>query len=64
MRTKKKAPGRQSPERPKEIAEGIASRATFDRVKAKRTSQRAAEAADKLLRDMDDVLKHLPPRKV
>lgn len=47
------------PSTPKEIAERIAVRAPYDRNKSARTNQRAVEAADRLLKEMDDVLKHL-----
>ncbi len=47
------------PSTPKAIAERIANRAAYDRNKSARTNQRAVEAADRLLKEMDDVLKHL-----
>ena len=47
------------PSTPKEIAERIANRAPYDRRKSARANQRAVEAADRLLKEMDDVLKHL-----
>ena len=47
------------PHKPKDIAEDMASRAPFDRTKAHQTNRRAVQAADRLLKEMDDVLKHL-----
>jgi hypothetical protein len=46
-------------EKPKDIAEDLAARPAFDRTKAHRENQRAVQAADRLLKEMDDVLKHL-----
>lgn len=51
------------PSKPKEIAEGIAIRAPFDRHKSAKANQRAVEAADRLLREMGDVLKHLEKKR-
>ena len=47
------------PRKPKDIAADIASRAPFDRTKSRQASRRAVQAADRLLKEMDDVLKHL-----
>ncbi len=47
------------PAKPKHIAENLADRAPYDRTKARRANQRAVQAADRLLKEMDDVLKHL-----
>ena len=46
-------------DKPKDIAEEIASRTPFDRTKAHRANRRAVQAADRLLKEMDDVLKNL-----
>ena len=51
------------PAKPKEIAERIASRAPFDRNKSAKANQRAVEAADRLLKEMGDVLKHLEKKR-
>jgi hypothetical protein len=51
------------PKTPKDIAAELASSRPFDRSKARRESQRAVQAADRLLREMDDVLKHLAPKR-
>ena len=56
MRTNDKTP---SPKKPKDIAEDISARVPYDKVKAAHTNRRAVQAADRLLREMDDVLKHL-----
>ena len=48
--------------KPKDIAEDMAARAPFDRTKAHRENRRAVQAADRLLKEMDDVLKHLQKR--
>ena len=52
-------PAAKSPATPKDVAQDIADRAPFDRIKAQRTNRRAVQAADRLLKEMDDVLKHL-----
>jgi hypothetical protein len=56
MRTKK---SRVPPASPKAVAEKMAEESSFDRVKAHRENRRAVQAADRLLKEMDDVLKHL-----
>jgi hypothetical protein len=48
-----------TPARPKAVAEDIASRKTIDHAKVARANRRAVQAADRLLKEMDDVLKHL-----
>jgi hypothetical protein len=48
---------------PKDIAAGIAERAPLDRVKLKQANRRATEAADRLLEEMDDVLRHLDRKR-
>lgn len=51
------------PSKPKHIAERLADRAPFDRTKARKSSQRAIQAADRLLKEMDDVLKQLERKR-
>ena len=51
-----------APERatsPKDIARSLAERGAMDHSKLKRESRRAVDAADRLLREMDEVLKNL-----
>lgn len=47
------------PKRPKDIAADIAERGPLDHTKVKQASRRAVQAADRLLKEMDDVLKNL-----
>jgi len=49
--------------RPRDIAENITDGATLDRAKIHRTNQRAVQAADRLLKEMDDVFRQLERRR-
>lgn len=65
MRTKPKLPARKPR---KDLVEIIEKKQPFDVASAERARRRASEAADKLLRDMDDFMRtHEPapqrPRK-
>ena len=51
------------PASPKDVAEHIADRGALDRDKVHRASRRAVQAADRLLKEMDDVLKHLERKR-
>lgn len=52
------------PESPKHVvAKSLADRAPFDRTKTRKSSQRAIQAADRLLKEMDDVLKQLERKR-
>lgn len=54
-------PTNRSPERqsPRDIARSISERDAVDRKKLKRESRRAVDAAEKLLKEMDEVFKNL-----
>jgi hypothetical protein len=41
----------------KAVAEGLAARQNYDKRKADETRRRAVEAADRLLREMDDFIR-------
>ena len=62
-RTKGAGPGPAAPANPRNVAQGIAERIAertpSDRAKLLRSSRRAVEAADRLIEDMDEVLKRL-----
>ena len=60
MRNADKSP---RPKTPKDIAADIAERAPLDRDKVHRASRRAVQAADRLLKEMDDVLKQLQRKR-
>ena len=60
MRSTGKTP---RPKTPKDIAAELASRQPFDRLKVQRESRRATQTADRLLKEMDEVLKHLPQKR-
>ena len=60
MRKTDKAPRAKSP---KDIAADIAERGPLDHTKVKKASRRAVQAADRLLKEMDDVLKHLERKR-
>lgn len=60
MRTKEKQP---HPKSPKDVAEGLSKRGALDRDKVHRESRRAVQAADRLLKEMDDVLKQLARKR-
>ena len=55
MRTKPKAPARKPRE---DLVDIIESRQPHDAAKSERTSRRAREAADKLLREMDEFVRN------
>ena len=60
MRTKPKLSARKPR---KNLVEIIEAKQPFDAAKAERARRRASEAADKLLRDMDDFVRTHEPRK-
>lgn len=60
MRNDGKSPRVQSP---KDIAADLARRGPLDHTKVVRDSRRAAQAADRLLKEMDAVLKHLERKR-
>ena len=55
MPAKPKAPARKPR---KDLVDIIESRQPYDTAKAERTNRRAREAADKLLRDMDEFVRN------
>ena len=59
----RKAGKTDGPHTPSDVAKGIADRARLDHAKVQRESQRASQAADRLLKEMDDVLKHLARKR-
>lgn len=64
MRSSDKSPlSVKRPTKPKHIAEHLADRAPFDRTKTRKSSQRAIQAADRLIKEMDDVLKQLERKR-
>lgn len=65
MRSSGKVPRRPAskPQSPKDLAKDMAGRASFDRAKVRRDSQRAAQTAERLLQELDDLLKHLPQKR-
>ena len=56
MRSKPKAPGAK-PAKP--LADLIDAKLPYDKQRSQKTNKRASEAADRLLREMDAVLKQL-----
>lgn len=60
MRTKEKQP---HPKSPKDVAKDLSRRGALDRDKVHRESRRAVQAADRLLKEMDDVLKQLARKR-
>jgi hypothetical protein len=60
MRNSDKTP---QPRKPKDIAQDIADRTPLDRDKLRRSGRHAAQAADRLLKEMDDVLRHLERKR-
>ena len=56
MRSKPTAPPRKSP---KPIAEGLDARLPYDKRRTDKSARQASDAADRLMREMDAVLKQL-----
>ena len=46
--------------KPKPLADLVDAKLPFDRQKARKTNRRAIQAADRLLREIDDFLKQTP----
>lgn len=49
--------------KPRDIAERLAERTPFDRNKVRKSSRRAVEAADRLIKEMADVMKQLDRKR-
>lgn len=50
------------PESPQDVARGLATGNRLDRDKVRRASRQASKAADRLVKEMDEVLKRLERR--